>query len=225
MNSTKLAQLQTSIGYQFNDQDLLLLALTHRSAAKQHNERLEFLGDSVLGMVIADTLFAKFPEEPEGTLTRMRASLVNRTTLAKIARELALGELIILGSGELKSGGRRRDSILSDTVEAIIGAIFLDAGFFEAQKSITNLFKQRVEKLDPSAQIKDSKTQLQEFLQSRKIALPEYKVIEVSGMDHAQTFEVSCEIEGADIVTTATGKSRRIAEQKAAEAALEKLVK
>lgn len=221
MKEIKLKNLQKRLVYSFENQNLLLQALTHRSAAKAHNERLEFLGDAVLGLIVAEILYAKFPAQPEGKLTRMRASLVNRSTLADIARELSLGELLSLGSGEKKSGGHRRDSILSDTVEAILGAIYLDAGLTATQKTVNALFNSRVDKLDPSVQIKDSKTQLQEHLQSRQIPLPTYDVINISGKDHAQTFEVSCSIASLDITANGIGQSRRIAEQQAAKQALE----
>ncbi|MFC3122115.1 ribonuclease III [Agaribacter flavus] len=221
MQEHKLVTLQRKIGYVFENQKLILQALTHRSANKSHNERLEFLGDAVLGLIIAEILYQKFPKQPEGKLTRMRASLVNRTTLASIARELSLGEMLKLGSGEMKSGGNRRDSILSDTVEAILGAIYLDSGLAAVQESVNILFRSRVDKLDPSVQIKDSKTQLQEYLQSRQIPLPEYQVVSISGKDHAQTFQVKCSISSLGIEANGKGQSRRIAEQEAAKQALE----
>lgn len=209
--------LLTHIDYQFKDVALLNLAFTHRSASKTHNERLEFLGDAVLGLVIAERMFEKFPDLPEGKLTRMRSNLVKGDTLTEIARELNLGELLLLGSGEKKSGGRRRDSILADVVESIIGAIYIDSGFAECQRVINKLFASRIDKLDPNIQIKDNKTLLQEFTQARKYALPEYTVTKVSGKDHDQTFTVSCTVSGLDISRSAEGKSRRIAEQEAAK--------
>ena len=218
-----LDKLQELIAFQFDNSDLLNQALTHRSAHKNHNERLEFLGDAILGMVIAEKLFEKFPKQPEGKLTRMRASLVNRTTLASIAKELDLGQLLLLGTGELKSGGHRRESILSDAVEAIIGAVYLDAGFDKVKKMVIHLFHERLSHLNPDSQTKDSKTQLQEWLQSRRLALPEYQIVDIKGKDHAQTFTVSCSIKSLEKSATSTGQSRRIAEQKAAQILLEKI--
>nr|WP_136250628.1 ribonuclease III [Ningiella ruwaisensis] len=219
------ASLNKRIGYEFADQILLTQALTHRSAAKTHNERLEFLGDAVLGLCIAEILYKKYPKQPEGKLTRMRSNLVKGDTLAGIARELELGDMLRLGSGELKSGGHRRDSILADAVEAILGAIYLESGLEAVKQSIETLFASRIEKLDPNVQIKDSKTQLQEYLQSRQLPLPNYEVLQISGKDHAQIFEVACEVEALNISKNASGKSRRIAEQKAAKSVLETIHK
>lgn len=216
-------KLLKQIAYTFNDEKLLKQALTHRSAAKVHNERLEFLGDAVLGLVIAQRVYEKFPDLPEGKLTRMRSNLVKGETLAKVARELKLGELIKLGPGELKSGGHRRDSILADAVEAIIGAVYLDSGIDSATTTIDTLFAERILKLDPSVQIKDSKTQLQEYLQSRQIDLPDYQVVEISGKDHAQTFTVKCDVPALKIKHVGVGRSRRIAEQEAAKMVLENI--
>lgn len=216
-------KLRKLLHYDFVNQDLLAQALTHRSAAKNHNERLEFLGDAVLGMVIAQRMYEKFPNLPEGKLTRLRSNLVKGETLAKVAKELKLGELIKLGPGERKSGGNRRESILADAVEALIGAIYLDAGLEPATKTIDSLFEKRIEALDPSVQIKDSKTQLQEYLQSRQHDLPEYQVTDVKGKDHAQTFTVQCHVAVLSIKTTGVGRSRRIAEQEAAKLVLEKI--
>ena len=217
--------LQNVIGYTFKDVKLLHLALTHRSFNKQHNERLEFLGDAVLGMIIAQQLFKQFPEQSEGNLTRLRASLVNGVTLAEIAREINLGLQIKLGSGELKSGGRKRDSILADAFEALIGAVYLDSDFASVQKMVINLFNERIKKIDPSIQTKDSKTQLQEFLQSRKLPLPEYSIEEITGKDHAQTFTVSCSVATLEQRCVSKGPSRRVAEQRAARLVLEKINK
>jgi len=215
--------LLKQINYQFKDEGLLKQALTHRSASKKHNERLEFLGDAVLGLVIAQRVYEKFPDLPEGKLTRMRSNLVKGETLAKVARELSLGELIKLGPGELKSGGHRRDSILADAVEAIIGAIYLDSGFDDAAATIHTLFAERILKLDPKVQIKDNKTQLQEYLQSRQFDLPDYKVTNISGKDHAQTFTVKCDVPSLNLQQVGVGRSRRIAEQEAAKLVLEKI--
>lgn len=211
------------LSYTFKDTQFLSQALTHRSAAKQHNERLEFLGDAVLGLVIAQRMYEKFPNLPEGKLTRLRSNLVKGETLAAIGRELNLGEYLQLGPGEMKSGGRRRDSILADAVEAILGAIYIDSGLTDVSKTIDKLFAKRIEALDPNVQIKDNKTQLQEILQSRQLALPKYKVIDVKGEDHAQTFTVQCEVAAFDNCKIGIGRSRRIAEQEAAKLMLESI--
>lgn len=211
------------LGYSFSKTELLAQALTHRSAAKNHNERLEFLGDAVLGMVIADALYKRFPDVPEGKLTRMRSSLVKGETLAELATELAVGDLLKLGPGELKSGGHRRSSILADTMEAILGAIYLEAGIQSAETVILSLWNKRLKTLNPDAHSKDSKTRLQEFLQSRKLPLPVYEVVSITGKDHAQTFEVSCAVKNLKDTVTGIGNSRRKAEQEAARMTLEKL--
>ena len=217
-STTKLCQ---HIRYDFADTALLKQALTHRSAAKQHNERLEFLGDAVLGLVIAERVFAKFPDLPEGKLTRMRSNLVKGQTLAEIARELKLGSLIKLGPGEMKSGGQRRDSILADAVESLLGAVYLDSGLDAVNKVIDVLFAERLSALDPNVQIKDNKTRLQEYLQSRQIELPQYEVIDIAGKDHSQTFTVECRVSKLSLVKKGVGRSRRIAEQEAAKSILD----
>ncbi len=216
-------RLYKRLGYQFRDPAALQQALTHRSASKNHNERLEYLGDSVLGMVIADALYHKFPSQPEGKLTRMRSSLVKGDTLAEIGREFELGDLLILGPGELKSGGHRRDSILSDAVEAIIGAIYLESGIEVVRELLLNWFASRIDKLDPNQQTKDDKTRLQEYLQSRQLPLPQYEVTDILGKDHAQTFVVQCRVSALATPVEAKGNSRRRAEQAAARIILEKL--
>lgn len=216
-------KLRKHLNYNFVDQELLKQALTHRSADKTHNERLEFLGDAVLGMVIAQRMYEKFPKLPEGKLTRLRSNLVKGETLAKIARELHLGDLIKLGPGERKSGGNRRDSILADAVEALIGAIYIESGIDAAKVTIDALFAERIISLDPNVQIKDNKTLLQEFLQSRQFDLPDYQVIDITGKDHAQTFTVKCDIVALQIQRTGVGRSRRIAEQEAAKLVLENI--
>ncbi len=220
----KLSQL---IGYQFKNKELLTLALTHRSMGSRNNERLEFLGDSILGMVISSELFKRFPNEKEGILTRLRSSLVKGETLSKIAAELNLGEFIQLGSGELKSGGFRRASTLADAVEAIIGAIYLDSckeyGTEKIEKIILDIFKKRLDECEPGGVLKDPKTRLQEYLQSKNLPLPTYNVDSISGKEHLQTFKVSCSIEGFHNHVVATGGSRRKAEQAAAEKALANL--
>ncbi len=216
-------KLLKQLGYEFTDIKLLNQALTHRSAAKKHNERLEFLGDAVLGLVIAERVYEKFPNSPEGKLTRMRSNLVKGETLAKIARELELGDLIKLGPGEMKSGGRRRESILADAVEAIFGAIYLDSGLAKTSATIDKLYEKRLHALDPNLQIKDSKTQLQEFLQGRQLELPDYNVIDIKGKDHAQTFTVKCDVNALSLSEIGVGRSRRIAEQESAKLILESL--
>ena len=215
--------LYNKLGYVFADPENLTLALTHRSASKKHNERLEFLGDSVLGMVIAEALFKKFPDQSEGNLTRMRSSLVKGETLAELGKELEIGDLLKLGPGELKSGGFRRASILEDAVEAIIGAIYLESGFETCQTLIQSWFKSRMETLDPNLHLKDDKTRLQEYLQGRKMPLPQYEVVEVTGKDHDQTFVVNCHVQALELKKEGRGNSRRKAEQKAARLVLEKI--
>lgn len=219
----KYASIQQVIGYEFNDIALLERALTHRSAAKKHNERLEFLGDAILGMVIAEALYREFPSVPEGKLTRMRASLVKGETLAEIAREANMGDLLKLGPGELKSGGHRRSSILADAVEAVLGAVYLESGFEQARDIILGLWRSRMAALDPNSHPKDAKTRLQEYLQSRKLPLPTYDVLDVSGKDHAQTFTVRCTVSGLAQPVEGRGNSRRKAEQAAAKRAMEQI--
>ncbi|MCP4186316.1 MAG: ribonuclease III, partial [Gammaproteobacteria bacterium] len=189
---TDTLRLQKIIGYEFKDPGLLELALTHRSAGGRNNERLEFLGDSILNHVIADMLFRRFPESREGELSRMRAALVKGDTLAEVAREMPLGEYLKLGSGEKKSGGHRRASILADALEAILGALFLDGGYVECEGCVHKLFEARLKRLSPGA--KDAKTRLQEFLQHRGEPLPEYAVVETAGADHDRQFKVTCQI-------------------------------
>ncbi len=217
MNPLDLDRLCRRLKHQFNNPQLLEMALTHRSCGAQNNERLEFLGDSILNFCIAESLFHKFASAPEGDLSRLRAALVKGETLAVIARELDLGENLRLGEGELKSGGFRRDSILADAVEAIIGAIFLDAGMEAARAEIQALYEERLEQVSLTKTGKDPKTQLQEFLQSRGKPLPTYKVISISGEAHAQEFTVSCSVVLSKTRTTAAGSSRRAAEKLSAE--------
>ena len=215
-NKRDLQQLSKQLDYQFNDIALLQQALTHRSAKGLHNERLEFLGDSVLGFVIADVLYKKFPMSSEGELTRLRSSLVKGVTLAAIARDFNLGDYLILGPGELKSGGFRRDSILEDAIEAIIGAIFLDANIDTAQQVILTWFDERLIKINPANEQKDPKSLLQEYLQGKKIDLPLYEVVKLTGQSHQQEFTVRCWCEKLNIEVTTKGTSRRKAEQEAA---------
>lgn len=214
------ARLERGIGYQFKTASLLELALTHRSLGNQNNERLEFLGDSILNMVVAEYLYRQFPKLKEGQMSRQRAGLVRGTTLAEIAREFKLGDYILLGSGELKSGGFRRDSILADAVEAIIGAIFLDSGFDACRERVLSWYEARLDALSEKGIQKDSKTRLQEYLQSRQEPLPNYEVVNVTGEAHAQTFYVDCFVTLLNAKTTGEGNSRRIAEQSAARVAL-----
>lgn len=218
--SLLIERLTRRLGYQFADDALLQQALTHRSYSRKNNERLEFLGDAVLNCTIAQQLFQRFPKAKEGQLSRLRAQLVKGETLAELGREFELGECLRLGSGELKSGGFRRDSILADAVEAIIGAISLDHSLQAAQDVIIQWFEPRLQEMNLSDNIKDSKTRLQEFLQSQKAPLPQYSVREVSGEAHDQTFTVDCDVEGLEQPTVGLGNSRRIAEQEAALAAL-----
>ncbi|MEZ8126894.1 ribonuclease III [Vibrio splendidus] len=222
MNSP-IDKLERKIGYQFNDTDLIHLALTHRSAAGKHNERLEFLGDSILSFVIADDLYHRFPKVNEGDMSRMRATLVRGHTLAELGREFELGDYLKLGPGELKSGGFRRDSILADAVEAIIGAVYLDSDTEVVRRIILSWYQSRLESIQPGVSQKDPKTRLQEFLQGRRNPLPVYTVTNIKGEAHNQEFTVECEVAGVDKPVIGKGTSRRKAEQAAAETALEQL--
>lgn len=216
----QLDRLQRALGYQFSNIALLTLALTHRSKGASNNERLEFLGDAILGFVAADLLYTEFDSAPEGHLSRFRASLVKKETLAELAREFSLGDHLLLGSGELKSGGFRRDSILADGVEAIIGAIYLDSSLDNARTFIEKCLAPRIANLSAENELKDPKTRLQEFLQARRLSLPVYAVTGTSGDEHDQQFEVSCTVEGLPQPSVGIGSSRRKAEQTAAEQAL-----
>ena len=213
----------SSLEYEFRNPGLLEQALTHKSAASQHNERLEFLGDSVLGLVITHLLYQARPDADEGALSRLRASLVKRATLSELAAEIGLGEKLRLGSGELKSGGQHRDSILADTLEAILGAVYLDGGHEAAEAVVLNLYRAKFLALPDDQDLKDSKTRLQEELQGQGLSPPRYTVTEVTGAAHAQQFEVACQVESMHIETSGSGTSRRVAEQQAAERALELL--
>jgi len=207
------------LGHEFARPELLRQALTHRSHGSPNNERLEFLGDSILNCAIAARLYQTYPRLPEGDLSRMRAALVKEQTLAEIAARLKLGDILMLGEGELKSGGFRRPSILADALEAIIGAVYLDAGFVAAEQMILALYEPLLQNLDPKTIAKDPKTQLQEYLQSRKLPLPQYEVLAIRGEAHEQEFEVECIIPGLNIRSLGEGHSRRSAEQNAAIAA------
>ncbi len=219
-----LERLQKQLGYEFNQPALLKQALTHRSYASNNNERLEFLGDGVLNFIVAHQLYQRFQKIPEGDLSRLRAQLVKEATLFEISLSLKLGELLNLGEGELKSAGWRRPSILSDALEAIIGATYLDGGFAAAEALVCKLYEERFENIDPKSIDKDAKSKLQEYLQSKKIDLADYTVISVEGEAHAQTFKVSCSINKLNITTLGEGTSRRNAEQQAAELALEEIL-
>ena len=213
--------LQNAMGHDFLSKDLLQQALTHRSHSATHNERLEFLGDSVLNCVVASLLFEKFSRIDEGDLSRLRANLVKQSSLYEIAQRIELSPHLRLGEGELKSGGFRRPSILADTVEALFGAVFLDAGFDTARRVIRKLYLPVLETVDPKTLGKDAKTLLQEYLQGRKIALPIYTVVATHGAAHSQEFEVECAVPKLSIQVLGAGGSRRAAEQAAAKKALE----
>jgi len=218
------ASLIKTVKYAFQRPELLELALTHRSFnGSRNNERLEFLGDSILNFVIGEALFHKFPEAREGQLSRLRASLVKGTTLTKVALQLQLGPFLQLGQGELKSGGSRRDSILADAVEALIGAVYLDGGMDQARTLILDWFGPRLDATTLDTTTKDNKTRLQELLQSRKLELPLYEIVDVSGKSHAQHFVVSCSVQELGISVQAEGQSRRQAEQIAAGQVLSEL--
>jgi ribonuclease-3 len=209
--------------YKFAATSLLEQALTHRCAGSTNNERLEFLGDSVIELIVSEQLYQAQPRADEGSLSRIRASLVKRSTLAEIAAEIHLGDFVRLGSGELKSGGHNRQSILADTLEAVLGAIFLDGGYEAAKKAILNIYGSRLENFPDDKSLKDFKTRLQETLQGRGLPPPEYVVSDVSGAAHAREFQVACRVQSMSLETTGQGTSRRLAEQHAAGRALELL--
>lgn len=217
--------LQRKLGYTFVQASLLQQALTHRSHSAPHNERVEFLGDSVLNCCIAYELYQRFGELREGELSRLRANLVRQEALAELAQDLDLGSYLLLGEGEMKSGGFRRPSILADALEALFGAVFLDSGFAAAEAVIRRLYASSLERLDPQTLGKDPKTLLQELLQARKIPLPQYTVVATQGAAHKQMFEVECQIPKLAIRTTGHGTSRRIAEQEAAQLAFAEISK
>jgi ribonuclease-3 len=208
------------IGYEFSEPQLLQRALTHRSHSAAHNERLEFLGDSVLNCAIAHHLFKSHPDWPEGELSRLRANLVNQQTLSTLAQQLELGELLRVGEGERKSAGTRRPSILADALEAVFGAVFMDGGFEKAEQVVLGLYLPFLQATDIKTLGRDAKTLLQEFLQGRRLGLPKYSVVATEGAAHAQSFRVECKVEGLNVATEGEGSTRRAAEQAAAEAAL-----
>lgn len=223
--ANNIGQLQKRLGYQFIDPDLLTLALSHRSVAAENNERLEFLGDSILGLVVTDFLYREFPQAREGDLSRMRSHIVRGESLAEVAKQLALGPDLLLGSGEMKSGGHRRDSILGDTVEALIGAVYLDRGIEAAREIVTAWFKSFFDSALQAQPVKDAKTALQEWLQHRNKPLPDYQLVSTGGEAHSRLFTVSCKIAAVEAAMTATASSRRRAEQMVAEQLLEEVEK
>ena len=213
--------LEKTLHYRFKNAELFQQALTHRSATNYNNERLEFLGDAVLDFVVSEAVYNARPDAPEGDLSKLRASLVRDETLAELAADLGLGEHLILGSGEKKSGGHRRESILADALEAIFGAVYLDRGFAAAKQVIDGVFEQRYISLPDAEELRDPKTRLQEWLQSRKMALPEYELVDVSGKEHKRKFKVTCTIVETSAVTSGESTTRRKAEQKAARKMIE----
>ena len=223
MDNRNIEQIEKILNYHFNDNSLLELALTHRSFQGKNNERLEFLGDSILNFIIAELLFKKFNLLPEGDLSRLRSQLVKSETLSEIGILLQLGDYLILGEGELKSSGWRRPSILADSVEAIIGAVFIDGGISAASNLILGWFKDRIDSINPDNIQKDSKSVLQELLQGKKIPLADYNIVSIEGEAHCQHFRVSCSIPKLGLSIEGEGSSRKIAEQSAAEEILKKL--
>ncbi len=222
--NVKFKSIEKILDYQIVDQTLFVLALTHRSVGNKNNERLEFLGDAVLDLVVAEDIYLRFSKADEGQLSRMRARLVKGDTLAKIARDIGLADHLILGSGEMKSGGRRRASILAGTLEALIGAIYLDSGYEASQKVIRHLYTAEYEQLSLEDALKDPKTRLQEYCQSRSMSLPSYKVLSILGEGHNQVFTCECSIKSLpEEMTTGESISRRKAEQQAAASMLVRL--
>ena len=216
-----LSLLCEKLGHVFHSQHLLQLALTHRSAGEDNNERLEFLGDALLNFLIAETLLERFPDLREGELTRLRARIVSRDSLARVARSIGLGNYLTLGAGEAKGRGRERDSILADATEAVIGAVYLDGGHEACRTSVLRIFAVSLRDLAPGAQVKDPKTELQEWLQARGMPLPEYTVVRTDGAPHNQIFTVACRVLALPERVQGSGRSRRAAEQAAARKSLE----
>ena len=223
-SKSKQQWCKSTLGYDFNDNSLLDLALTHRSHSKDNNERLEFLGDAVLDLILSDTLYRRYSLMDEGNLSRMRASIVNEKSLSLVASQLLINEHLILGPGEMTSGGSQRDSILANTLEAILGAVFVDGGYHSVETIILKIFKDNINSIDPESDYKDSKSQLQELLQQQQKDLPQYQLIETTGDKHDQQFFIECVIDDGNIITTATAKNIKTAEQKAASKALKKLI-
>ncbi len=223
MQNLKYQRLEERLGYQFENQRQLQLALTHRSHGATNNERLEFLGDSILNFIIGEVLFNRFPEAREGQLSRLRSQLVKGETLAELAREFEMGDCLILGEGELKSGGRSRDSILADSVEAIIGAIYCERGLDVCRERVLNWFASRIAAISIDTSAKDAKSRLQEYLQAQRQPLPEYVVINVGGEGHAQVFTIECRVAIAKKPTRAVASNRREAEKQSAILMLKQL--
>ncbi|WMY97019.1 MAG: ribonuclease III [Arsenophonus sp.] len=219
-NTQEIKELQYKLGYFFKEIKLLKQALTHRSASSNHNERLEFLGDSILSLVIANNLYHRFPKVNEGDMSRMRATLVRGNTLTEIAREFHLGKYLCLGPGEFKSGGSHRESILADTIEALIGSIFLDSNIQKTEKIILKWYNSRLLTINPGDKQKDYKTRLQEYLQGRHLPLPSYLIVQTRGEAHEQEFTIHCQVCKINKPVEGVGSSRRKAEQAAAEQAL-----
>ena len=219
------AALEKRLGHRFADPRLIEQALTHRSRGADNYERLEFLGDGVLGCAVAEELYARVPQLSEGKLTRLRASLVREEALAEVAQTLGIGEHLRLGEGELAAGPEVRPSILADAVEAVLGAVFLDGGYEAARKAVLAAFGPLIDRLDPELPAKDAKTRLQEILQAKRRRLPQYRVVSVQGEPHKQSFEVECYVSELDLRVTGVGTSRQRAEQQAAKAMLEKIEK
>ncbi|MHB1678466.1 MAG: ribonuclease III [Sulfuriferula sp.] len=216
--------IERAIGYQFKRANLLTQAFTHRSFGIPHNERLEFLGDSVLNCAVAQLLYMRFPDLPEGVLSRLRANLVRQQSLFEIAERLRLGDFLRLGDGEIKSGGRNRPSILADALESIFGAVLLDSDFNQAQQVIHHLYAESIAAIDPNTPAKDSKTLLQEVLQGRHLPLPDYILVATSGQAHEQIFNIDCVVPALSIHTTGVANSRRAAEQAAALTAYQTII-
>mgnify|MGYP006133376079 FL=1 len=220
MNPNQIEQIESILGHTFKNKALIKIALTHRSAKGENNERLEFLGDGILNFIVAELLYVRFQQLSEGDLSRLRSQLVKESTLCDIAKNLTIGDFLLLGEGELKSAGWRRPSILADSLEAIIAAIYLDDGIGKVKSFIERRFNEHIITIDPNKIHKDDKSLLQEFLQGKKIDIPEYTVIEIAGEPHAQAFEVKCRIPKLNIEKIGKGPSRKIAEQNAANLAL-----
>ena len=220
MNSNQIEQIESILGHTFKDKALIKIALTHRSAKGENNERLEFLGDGILNFIVAELLYVRFQQLSEGDLSRLRSQLVKESTLCDIAKNLTIGDFLLLGEGELKSAGWRRPSILADSLEAIIAAIYLDDGIGKVKSFIERRFNEHIITIDPNKIHKDDKSLLQEFLQGKKIDIPEYTVIGIEGEPHTQVFEVKCRIPKLNIEKIGKGPSRKIAEQNAANLAL-----
>ncbi len=218
-------RIEQRLGSSFRDRELLKQALTHRSHSNRHNERLEFLGDSVLNCIIAAELFERFPELKEGELSRLRASMVRQEALHRIALDIGIGDCLQLGDGEQKSGGHSRPSILADALEALIGAVFIDSGFERAQSVVRRLYQAALSEVDPRSPGKDAKTLLQELMQARHLPLPRYVIRSTEGLAHDQRFEVECSIDDLSLKTVGFGPSRRAAEQDAATRAFQKVRK